>query len=321
MNSNDIIEFFRSRGVSLVQALVVLILGIILIKLLNKLLKKIFFKSIVDNSITTFIISILNIILYIVLVYIVFMLIGISTTGFVAAISACALAVGLALQDTLKNLASGLLIVLTKPFIQGDLVEVGVVKGKIRQIRLINTSLVTLDNKMVTIPNSKFINGEVINYTKRKNRRIELIVPVAYGSNLASVKEIINQVVDENEYVMHNIKSTVRLYKYNESSLDFIIWCWCYTENYWDAYFDILENIYTEFENKNISIPFNQMDVHIMDSDKKMEADRTSTPSTTMNTEYDKELVRGKKSSMQRNMNIENDKALIKEKKSSRSKS
>lgn len=212
-------------------------------------------------------ISVLNIILYVVLVYIVFTLIGISTTGFVATISACALAVGLALQETLANLASGLLIVLTKPFIQGDLVEVGSVTGKIRQIRLINTSLVTLDNKMVTIPNSKFINGEVINYTKRKNRRIEIIVPVAYGSNLDDVKVIINKVIDDNEYVIHHIKSTVRLYKYNESSLDFIIWCWCYTENYWDAYFDLLETIYNEFEKKNITIPFNQIDLHIKENE------------------------------------------------------
>lgn len=265
MNFDEIIKFFNSRGISLVQALIVLIVGIIIIKLLNKVLKKVFLKSVVDNSITTFLISVLNIILYIILIYIVFMLIGISTTGFVATISACALAVGLALQETLANLASGLLIVLTKPFIQGDLVEVGVVTGKIRQIRLINTSLVTLDNKMVTIPNSKFINGEVINYTKRKNRRIELIVPVAYGSNLEEIKSIINKIIDENEYVIHHIQSTVRLYKYNESSLDFIIWCWCYTENYWDAYFGILETVYNEFEKENITIPFKQLDLHFKD--------------------------------------------------------
>lgn len=264
-------NFLETTGVMLVQVFAILVFGIIIIKVLMKFLRKALLKSSVENTLGSFVLSILNLVLYIVLVFIVADVVGISTTSFIAALSAIALAISLALQSSLSNLANGLIIVGTKPFVEGDFVEIASITGKIKSISMFNTKIVTLDNKVITVPNSEIVNSNVINHFERSTRRVDLTFSVAYGSDIKVVKRVIMGVIAKHKMILQAPEPFVRLMQQNSSSLDFVVRVWTSTVNYWDVYFDLNEQIYDAFNRSGLEIPFNQIDVHI-----KNDAEKTS---------------------------------------------
>jgi small conductance mechanosensitive channel len=170
----------------------------------------------------------------------------------------------LALQGSLSNFASGFLIILFRPFKVGDYVEAGGVSGVISKISIFTTDLNTVDNKKIIVPNSKIMDGTITNYSAEETRRVDFSFGVGYGSDIKKVNEIIAGVIEKHELILKDPAPFVRLGKLNDSSLDFTVRVWAKTGDYWAVYFDLTEQVKTEFDKNKINIPYPQMDVHLI---------------------------------------------------------
>ncbi len=266
----SVIDFFQTTGITIAKAVALTVFGIIGIKLLMKLLRKIYLKSSMENSVGSFILSILNVFLYVGLFFGICGIVKISTAGIIATLSTVVLAISLSLQESLKNISSGLIIVGTKPFKEGDLVEVSTCQGRILEIRMFSTKLVTLDNKVITVPNSQIVNANVTNFSANSTRRVELVFSVAYGSDIKKIKQIISAVVLKHSKVLKTPQPIIRLIMHGESSLNIDCKVWALTEDYWDVLYDINEMVLEAFVSNNVEIPFNQMDIHIKEDNHKL---------------------------------------------------
>jgi small conductance mechanosensitive channel len=210
-----------------------------------------------------FIMGAVKVFLYLILVLTLLSIIGIEVTGIITALSALILAVGMALQNNIANLANGIIIVSTKMFKKGDFITVGSVSGSITDINFFFTTLTTPDNKKVTLPNNTIVNSEVTNAGANKTRRVDWTFSVAYESDVEQVKKIILDVMNSNGkiYVNEGKKPFCRLKTLGASSIDFFANCWCDSEDYWDVYYYVVESVYNEFKKNDISVPFAQLEV------------------------------------------------------------
>jgi small conductance mechanosensitive channel len=190
-------------------------------------------------------------------------MLGVDTTSLVAIFSVLTLAISLAVQGVISNLASGIMLVVTKPFEEGDFVDIGGNSGTVEQINITCTKLRTGDNKVITVPNGSITSATVINYSTKETRRVDLTFSVAYGSDVEKVKAIIMDVVTKHEKVLTDKAPLVRLTEHGASSLDFVTRVWVKSGDYWTVNFDILESVKTEFDKQGIKKPYNQLDVHV----------------------------------------------------------
>ena len=218
-------------------------------------------KTKMEKIAQNFIYGFLKVGLYLILVLILLSIIGVQITGIVTALSALVLAVGMALQNNIANVANGIIIVSSHMFKKGDYIIVNGVEGSIEQINFLFTTIVTTDNKKITLPNSTIINNAVINSGANKTRRIDFTFGVAYESDVELVKKIVIDVMMSDGRVLLDPPPFCRLKTLNSSSLDFFANCWVDKEDYWDVYYYIIENVYNEFKRNNISIPYNQLEI------------------------------------------------------------
>lgn len=258
---NSIKTFFTDNVWNIVLFFAVLILGIVVIKITINIIKRIFAKSKVEKIAQQFIVTTIKVLLYLILVLVLLSLIGVQITGIVTALSALLLAVGLALESNIANLANGIVIVTTKMFKKGDYISVNGVEGSIVDINFLFTTLDTTDNKKVTIPNSTIVNSSVLNAGANARRRVETTFSVAYETDVELVKKIVTDVMKSNGKVFLDPEPFCRLKVLNASSLDFFCHCWCDTEDYWDVYYYVVENVYNEFKRNGISVPYSQLEV------------------------------------------------------------
>lgn len=258
---NSIKTFFTDNVWNIVLFFAVLILGIVVIKITINIIKRIFAKSKVEKIAQQFIVTTIKVLLYLILVLVLLSLIGVQITGIVTALSALLLAVGLALESNIANLANGIVIVATKMFKKGDYISVNGVEGSIVDINFLFTTLDTTDNKKVTIPNSAIVNSSVLNAGANARRRVETTFSVAYETDVELVKKIVTDVMKSNGKVFLDPEPFCRLKVLNASSLDFFCHCWCDTEDYWDVYYYVVENVYNEFKRNGISVPYSQLEV------------------------------------------------------------
>lgn len=260
----SVTAFLAETGWRIFEVLAVLVLGVIVIKIILRLLKAAFLKSPVDNSVSGFILSVLRVVFYVVLAFIVANMMNIPLTSFVAIVSAVGLAVGLALQDSLANLANGVVIIGTKPFREGDLVQIGSVTGKVKSIRMLTVELITTDNRKVVLPNSEVTSSTVINHSARPTRRIEWVFGVSYDSDIDEVMSVIRQCLSENTAILREPEPFVRLQEQAASSLNFLVRAWVNTEDRDEAYYDIMEAVFRAFGEHRIEIPYNKLDVRVL---------------------------------------------------------
>jgi small conductance mechanosensitive channel len=188
---------------------------------------------------------------------------GIETTSFAAMIAAAGLAIGLALQGSLSNFAAGLLIVMFRPFSKGNYVEAAGKAGSVESIQIFSTVLKTPDNKVVVLPNAQVMNGPIINFSREPKRRVDLVIGISYGSDLAKAKTIVEQVLSAHELVLQDEDFTIGVAALANSSVDLAIRCWANTPDYWKVYFGLNEAIKLAFDREGIVIPFPQMDVRV----------------------------------------------------------
>ncbi|MCR4962531.1 MAG: mechanosensitive ion channel family protein [Firmicutes bacterium] len=259
-----LLQLGMTAGVRILEALVVLVVGCQLIKwLLRKLPKGIAFSRL-DKTLQSFALSFIKVLLYVLLFLILAYILGLPTTSLITVLASAGIAVGLALQGALSNLAGGLMILLFKPFKIGDYIEAGSCSGYVEKITIFYTIIRTIDNRLASLPNGALTNSNIINYTANPYRLVCLDIGVAYGADIQQVKQVLMETAKAHPLCeLDQGEPLVALNKYGESSLDFILRAWVKTENYWDMYFSLNEQIKAALDQAGIEIPFPQMDVHL----------------------------------------------------------
>lgn len=259
------LDFVENTGLAIVRTIAFFILGLIVIKIVQSITRGAALKSSkLDNSAASFIISVITVILYIGLIILLITSLGFSTAGIIAGFSAVALAIALALKDSLGSLANGVIIIFTKPFKKGDYVQINEYDGLVQDIRLFNTKILTYSNEEIIIPNSEILTTKMINYSTMPLRRVSIDVPIPYDCDIAQVKKILLDCVSSYKYTVNTPESSVILKSYGDSALNFVARCWTPNENYWDTLYDLYEEIFNALKAKGISIPFNRLDVQLV---------------------------------------------------------
>lgn len=253
-------------GPKAIAALVVLFIGIRIINFIGKSVSKGMARSKMDVSLNSFLTSLLSWGLKIMLTISVASMVGIETTSFVAIIGAAGLAVGLALQGTLSNFAGGVLILIFKPFKVGDLIKSQGIFGRVEEIQIFITKVVTPENKTVILPNAKISGESLVNYTEKGELRVDLTIGVAYDSDLKKAKEVLLEAMLKNEKVLKSPAPMVAVSNLGDSSVDLAVRPWATPDEYWDVYFEVLEEGKQALDAANIVIPFPQRDVHMIQS-------------------------------------------------------
>ncbi len=257
----NIVNFFTNNIWNVVLFVAVLVLGIILVKIVINIMRRILNKTKMEKIAQNFLLAIIKFCLYLVWILVLLSIIGIQVSGILTALSAVVLAIGMALESNIANLANGIIIVSTHMFKKGDYISVDGVEGSITQINFLFTTLTTPDNKKVTLPNSTIVNSSVTNAGANPKRRVDFTFSVAYESDVEVVKKIVTDVMTSNGKVYLDPAPFCRLKVLGASSIDFFANCWVDSEDYWDVYYYIIENVYNEFKRNNISIPYNQLEV------------------------------------------------------------
>lgn len=249
--------------VTVILALVVYLIGTKLIKWVVKITKDALERANAESGVITFLSSVVKYALFFVLILAILSLFGITASSVMAVLGSAGLTAGLALQGSLSNFAGGVLILLLKPFVVGDYIieNTGKQEGIVTEITIFYTKLLTIDNKAIMIPNGTLSNSSIINVTAMDKRQLEIIFRVAYDSDIAKVKEILQEVALEDEAVLKNENKNVFVSELADSSINMGIRVWVKTENYWPAKWRITENIKLAFDENGINIPFPQVEV------------------------------------------------------------
>ena len=260
---NDITAFFTNNVWAIIGFFATLVLGLILIKIVYVAVKRIFARTKMEKIAQQFVLAIIKFLLYLVLILCLLSVAGVEISGIIPAVSATLLAVGMALQNNIANLANGIIIVSGHMFKKGDYIIVEDREGSIVDINFLFVTLMTTDNKRITIPNSIIVNNAVVNSGANAQRRVDFTFSVAYESDVELVKKIVTDCMLSNGkvYDTQDKKPFCRLKTLGASSLDFFANCWCDTEDYWDVYYYVMETVYNEFKKHNISVPYNQLEV------------------------------------------------------------
>ncbi len=257
--------FAGNYGKVIAATLVVFAVGVLIISIVKKIVKKSSTKSRkIDNSAASFITAIVSLIAYVILFIILVAALGFSTEGIIAGLSSVMLAVALGLQNTLASLANGILLIFTKPFKAGDFVDIGGTSGTVKEVKLFCVKLVTGDNLTVVIPNNTVFGSVIINYSKMPVRRLDIVVPVSYDSDVDKVKELLNACIRKDERIMQDPAPFCRLTEYGASALNFTVRVWADVGDFWSVKFDLLEEILAVFRANGIEIPYNQLGVHVI---------------------------------------------------------
>lgn len=274
----SITNFFKNNIWDIVSFIALFIIGFIFIKILMNILKRILGKSKIEKIAQQFICTIVKFVLYLVFVLLLLSKIGVEITGILTACSAIILAVGMALQNCIANVANGIIIISSKMFKKNDYIITGSVEGKISDINFLFTTLITSDNKKITVPNSNIINNEVINLGAFPKRRVDFTFSVAYETDVELVKKIVCDVMQSNGEVYLDPVPFCRLKTLGASSIDFFANCWVDNEDYWNVYYYVIENVYNEFKKHKISIPYNQLEIRERKDDVIMPVLEASLP-------------------------------------------
>lgn len=247
----------------LLIAILILWIGMKLCKMLKKVIIRALEKRGAEPSLKTFLGSLVDVLMKAMIVIMAMDVVGIKATSFIALLGAMGLAIGMALQGTLQNFAGGVIILLMKPFKVDDYIECGNYKGYIKEIRIFHTIMRPFNGRTIIIPNSELATKSLINHTKEPQIRLDVVASVAYGTDLAKVKEVLWEVIKAEPLIKWEPKAPViAVSDLNNSSVDLSVWLWVTVEDYWEVWKHIREDIYIAFNNAGVEIPFPQVTVH-----------------------------------------------------------
>jgi len=255
--------YISEYSLKIVGAIAIFIIGKWVVKKLTIASKKLMEKAKVDQTLVEFAESLIYFVLLLVVVLASLNTLGVNTTSFVAIFGAAGLAIGLALQGSLANIGAAVLIIIFKPFKVGDFVEAGGATGTVEDVNLFSTIIAPVDNRTIIVPNSAIVGGNITNYSRKSQRRVDHTFGIGYNDDLKLAKEILTQIMNEDDRVLPEPAPFVAVSELGESSVNFVFRAWVKTEDYWDVHFDMLEKVKLTFDEAGISIPYPQMDVHM----------------------------------------------------------
>lgn len=266
-NASSLLTSLTDKFISalpvLAFAIIVFFAGIILSKLVVKFASKFIERSNIENTAGSFLISLIRVVLYILVAIIALSMLNVPMTSIVTVIGTAGLAIGLALQNSLSNLAGGFIILFSKPFKSGDLIEIDNSLGTVNSIGILYTKIITPDNKSIFIPNGKITDAKIINYSEISTRRVDLSFDISYDNDFEKAKNIIKKVIESDSLILREPEPLVRMNAQKESSLGICVQVWTNNENYWNVLYNMTENVKIEFDRNSIEIPYNQLDLHI----------------------------------------------------------
>lgn len=254
-------------GIDFVMAIVIYIVGRFIAGILVNLLGKVMTRGKYDDMLIDFVKAIAKTILMLFVIIASLNQLGIDTTSLAAILAAAGLAIGLSLQGSLQNFAAGVMLLVFKPFKAGDFIEAGGATGVVKNISIFTTVMTTGDNKEIIVPNGGIYGGNIINYSAKATRRVDMIVGIGYDSDLKKAKEILNEMVAADDRILKDPAPTIAVAELAESSVNFVVRPWVASADYWKVKFDFNEAVKLRFDAEGISIPFPQMDVHVHKND------------------------------------------------------
>ena len=256
-------EFLMTYGLKALAAIVIFVIGKYFSGVAKRITTKLLTSRKVDATVVSFVANLAWMLVFVFTIVATLGQVGVQTASLVAVIGAAGLAVGLALQGSLSNFASGVLMVLFRPCRVGDFIEAAGVAGVVDEITIFSTRLRTGDNKVIIAPNSSIMNGTITNYSALEKRRIDLIIGVSYTADIVKTKKVLADILDNNPLVLKDPAYTIGLAELADSSINFVVRPWVKTSDYWPVRFELLEQIKNALDAAEIEIPFPQMDLHV----------------------------------------------------------
>lgn len=251
-----------SYAVNIVAALAIIIIGLIVARMISNAVNRLMISRNIDATVADFLSALVRYAIIAFTLIAALGRVGVQTASVIAVLGAAGLAVGLALQGSLSNLAAGVLLVLFRPFRAGEYVDLGGVAGTVQSVQIFSTTMRTADGKIIVIPNGKIIAGNIINFSREPARRNEFIIGVAYDSDIDQVKQILTDIIQSEDRILKDREITVRLNELGASSINFVVRAWSNSGDLQNVYWDVLERIKREFDAAGISFPYPQMDVN-----------------------------------------------------------
>jgi len=249
-------------GLKVIAAILIFLVGKWATKKLTELSKKLMQKAKIDQTLVEFAESLIYFVLLIVVILASLNTLGINTTSFLAVFGAASLAIGLALKDSLANIGAAVLIIIFRPFQVGDFIDAGGATGTVEDINLFSTIISPVDNRTIIVPNSAIIKSNITNFSKKATRRVSHTFGIGYDDDLKLAKETLMQIMLDDERILREPAPFVAVSELADSSVNFVFRAWTKTEDYWSVHYDTLEKVKLTFDEKGISIPYPQMDIH-----------------------------------------------------------
>lgn len=269
---DSVLSWITNEGlsfcVSLLGALIFLAVGFWASKLIVRSLRRVMVRRNTDPGLISFASSLANIALKIMIIISVMGMVGIQMTSFIAVLGAAGVAIGMALQGTLSNFASGVMILVFRPYKVGDYVEAQGVAGFVKEIQIFNTIITTVDNKTIIVPNGSLATNMLINYSKQETRRVDWTIGVSYGTDFKVARDSIMRILDADTRVLKDPAVFVSITELSDSSVNIVVRAWVNSSDYWGVFFDFYNNVYSTFNEEGIEFPFPQMDVHIKENNE-----------------------------------------------------
>ncbi len=256
-------QLLEQYGPRVIAAAIILVAGYLAAKLIRTLVRRLLTHADVEASLTSFLANLAYMALLAFVAIAALDELGVSTTSFAAVVAAAGLAIGLALQSSLGNFASGFLIILLRPFKAGDFVEAAGIQGVVEGIKVFATELRTPDNKTIIVPNSAIIGDNIVNYSARERRRVDMVFGIGYDDDLKQAKEILERIVADDPRVLEEPAPSVVVMELADSSVNFAVRPWAKTSDVWDVRCDVTERVKLAFDAAGISIPYPQQEVHL----------------------------------------------------------
>ena len=257
------LDHFGRALPTLIMAFAILIVGVIVVRLLSRFVKRSLNKTNIDSAAKNFLLSLIRITLYTIVIIMALTALNVPMSSIITVFGAAGLAISLALQSCLSNLAGGFIILFSKPFSAGDTIEIDGSVGNVKTISILYTKIETFDGKIVSIPNGKVSEAKIINYTESPNRRIDLKFDISYDADFRIARGLITDIIKADKLILSDPEPIVRMTAHNESSVSIDVLVWTANDNYITVRYGLIESVKESFDKNGIEIPFNQLDLNI----------------------------------------------------------
>ncbi len=256
------ITYTSEYGLKIIAALLIFVIGKWAVKKVTALIKTVMQKAEVDETLIEFSESVIYFMLLLMVAMAALNALGVNTTSFVAILGAASLAIGLALQGSLANIGAAVLIIIFRPFKVGDFVEAGGAMGTVEDVNLFSTIIAPVDNRTIIVPNASIVSGNIINYSNKPERRVDHVFGIGYDDDLRLAKSTLLEIIKADDRILSEPEPFVAVGELGDSSVNFTVRVWTGTDDYWGVYFDMIETVKLTFDEKGISFPYPQMDIH-----------------------------------------------------------